>query len=83
MGLHPFYQHPLVQQAHVQVTVSSRSLTREEPPETDAIVEVDHDNGMARLFHNLVAIPVAVGVGHVSWSGQVSAPRRGRQNTQS
>lgn len=47
--LDPFEEEALVKQADVQVPVLSHLLVGEEPPDSDAVVEVDKNNVPARL----------------------------------
>jgi hypothetical protein len=63
---HPLEQHPLVEQASVQIAVGSDSLAGQEAPETDSVVEADQDDTVAGLFHHFGTVPVAIGVGDIS-----------------
>lgn len=66
MCLHPFHKHSLVQQARVKNPVLPHPLTREETPEADPVVEVDHDNVAVGPLNDFVAVPVGVRIVAVS-----------------
>ena len=64
--LHPLHQSALVQEPDVQVAGFSYTLACKKAQSPDAIVEVDKDNVLTRLFDHLCAVPIGIGERDVS-----------------
>lgn len=67
MSLDPFHHLPLIEEPDIQLAILAHTLTSQETPQADSIVECDEDNVLARGFDDLRAVPVLVGVGGVAW----------------
>jgi hypothetical protein len=58
--LHPKQEPPLIQKSGVQVTVLPQPLTSQKSPYSNAVVEVHHNDAVARLLDDLGAIIVGI-----------------------
>ena len=72
MFLHPSQQHPLVEQADIQVTVILHPLAGKKSPHSDSIVEVQHDDIMAGFLNDLAAVPVGIREGIVTFKKKLA-----------
>ena len=66
MLLNPLEKEALVKQADVQIAILPNTLIGKEPPEADAVVEVDKDNAPAGFSDDLRPVVVGVAVPDVA-----------------
>jgi hypothetical protein len=78
MLLYPFESHSLVQQPRIEIPVSSHLLTCQEPVRANAIVEIDHNDVVARVCYDCRSVVICIGILCVATTCDVDPYRKFR-----
>lgn len=76
--LYPGKQFPLVKKPNIEVAILSHVVARQKPKKSYSVIEIDKDNALARLLHDLGPVVIGIGIGSIASALDVHPDREPR-----
>lgn len=76
--LYPGKQFPLVKKPNVEITILFHRVARQKPKKSYSVIEIDKNNALARLLHDLGPVVICIGIGSIAPALDVHPDRQSR-----